>query len=378
MIAEAILPSGVRVESRSFFASTGSELPRAFVQTSLCHLTSVLPSAHLEMGDWRARAAEIPDPNLRCSAERSLQKRGNMEGAALFATLAPPARRKDTIRALVAFQAAYNYLDTLSELPSANPVANADQLHEALLCALTPGTPHADYYAENSRSDDGGYLRALVDACRSAGSSLPAFEVVAPHALSAAARIRDFQTLNAEPNASRAMESWAQEHTPRRQGVEWWEAAAACGSSLPVHALIAAAAAGADLATVRRTEEAYFLKAGALHSLMDSLVDRREDEDAGLVCLLDHYGSSGHAASRLQSLAARTLKATADLPNRQRHRAIVTAMCSYYLSAPGRESAEAAAVRRALTRTIGPTLSTAVLVFRARRTINGLLGRVYE
>jgi tetraprenyl-beta-curcumene synthase len=378
--AHAILPPGLgrRGASRSAAASVRFELPRAFVQTALCYLTSVLPPARRETGDWRALAAEIPDSELRRVAERSLEKRGNIEGAALFAVLAPPAQRMATIRALVAFQTAYNYLDALSELPSADPAANADQLHQALLCALTPGAPHADYYAEHSSSGDGGYLRGLVDVCRSASSSLPSFEVVAPHARSAAARIRDFQTLNAEPDDFRAMRNWAKEHEPNRYGLEWWEAAAACGSSLSVHALISGAAAGVDPSTVRRIEELYFRRAGALHSLMDSLVDRREDEDAGLVCLLDHYGSSGHAAARLRSLAERTIQATAGLPRRQHHRAIVTAMCSYYLSAPECGGAEAAAVREALTRTLGPTLTAAVLIFRARRGANRLLGRIYE
>lgn len=44
--------------------------------------------------------------------------RGNIEGAALFDALAPAGRRARTIRALVAFQTAYNYFDALSGLPS--------------------------------------------------------------------------------------------------------------------------------------------------------------------------------------------------------------------------------------------------------------------
>ena len=112
------------------------ELPYAFAETVVSYLLLVLPSATSELASWRTRAAEIPNPKLRHHALQALRKRGNIEGAALFATLAPAAQRRRTIRALVAFQAAYNYLDMLAEQPSADPEANAGQLHRALRWAL--------------------------------------------------------------------------------------------------------------------------------------------------------------------------------------------------------------------------------------------------
>jgi hypothetical protein len=175
------------------------------------------------------------------------------------------------------------------------------------------------------------------------------------------------------------MEFWARERLPPRHGLQWWEIVAACGSSLSVHALISAAATpGLDRSEAQQVEKMYFPWADALHSLLDSLVDRGEDEDAGLACLLDGYGSNSHAAARLQTLAARMTQTAAGLRQPQHHRAIAIAMCSYYLSAPECEGAEAAAIRRALTRTLGPMLSAAVLVFRARRAANTLLGRTYN
>jgi tetraprenyl-beta-curcumene synthase len=381
--ARGLLPAelyGAADSGRLTRLLTQVELPRAFLETAASYLGLVLPAARHEITRWRTLASDIPDASLRRTAECSLDKRGNMEGAALFATLAPASQRTATIRALVAFQAAYNYLDSLSELPSARPAAASGQLHQALLSALTPEAGHLDYYAEHPGADDGGYLRALIDWCRTESASLPSFEAVAPSAQAAAARIRDFQTLNAEPkHSARAMERWARERLPPRHGLQWWEIAAACGSSLSVHALISAAATpGLDPHDAHQVEEMYFPWADALHSLLDSLVDRREDEDAGLACLLDGYGSSSYAAARLQTLAARATQAAARLHRPQHHRAIAIAMCSYYLSAPECEGAEAAAIHRALTRMLGPTLSAAVIVFRARRAANTLLGRAYN
>jgi len=109
-----------------------------------------------ELVTWRVHAGQVPDPVLRELALQALRKRGNMLGAALFAVLAPRGRRSEVVRALVAFQSAYNYLDTLAEQPSADPVGNGRRLHSALLLALEPGAGRRDYYAGYPRCDDGG------------------------------------------------------------------------------------------------------------------------------------------------------------------------------------------------------------------------------
>jgi tetraprenyl-beta-curcumene synthase len=62
--------------------------------------------------------------------------------------------------------------------------------------------------------------------------------------LAAAARIVDFQALNLNERqgGQHALEHWAGELAPCTNGLAWWETAAAAGSSMSVHALIAAAA----------------------------------------------------------------------------------------------------------------------------------------
>jgi tetraprenyl-beta-curcumene synthase len=356
------------------------ELARAFAGVSLRYLAVVLPAARVELARWGSLAGTIPSPTLRASAEEALGKRGNIEGAALFATLVPAPHRAGTIRALVAFQTAYNYLDALSERDHPDPAANAEQLHQALLCALHPDGAHEDYYAHSADCEDGGYLVAILDACRDALAGLPSFAALAPSAREAAARIMDFQTLNLDERhgGQAALSSWAAARTPPRSGLHWCEMAAACGSSLAVHALIAEAAApqryGLD---ARAVEPAYFPWAGALHSLLDSLVDRAEDREHGRGCLLDHYGSNAAAAVHLASLAERAARATDGLESAPRHRAILIAMCSYYLSAPQCDTAESRAIHDALTSALGAPLKVAVAMFRARRIAGTILGHKY-
>jgi tetraprenyl-beta-curcumene synthase len=348
-------------------------LGHVFTEIVARYLLRVLPVVHSELGYWRARVADIPDPILRGHAWASLLKQGNIEGAALFATLAPPAQRPATVRALVAYQSAYNYLDTLSEQPSGDPVNNADQLDQALLVALGRGgfgSPHVDYYQHNPQRSDGGYLRELVDSCRNALAGLPSFAAVAPRARAAAGRIVDFQALNlSNPHRGHdPLQSWAVEATPPGSAVAWWETAASAGSSLAVHALIAAAAdPRLHPEDALRIEGVYWPWIGALHSLLDSLVDHREDAELGQRSLLGYYPTPANAAIGLSSLAMRAQGALECLPNRHEHQVIMTAMCSYYLSAPECYTARAQTIAHALTGILGTPLSVALVMFRARR-----------
>jgi tetraprenyl-beta-curcumene synthase len=357
------------------------EFPYAFARTVVRYLLLILPSVRGELAQWRTRAGEIPNANLRRTASQALAKRGNVEGAALFATLVPALYRARTVRALVAFQTAYNYLDALSELPSEDPVANAEQLHQALRVALQPGEAHHDYYAHNPDRDDGGYLAAILDACREAVAGLPSYDLLAHTAGESAARLVDFQALNLseEQGGHDALERWARGALPAAGGLEWWETAAAAGSSLAVYALIAAASDPyLDGWDAREIDRAYFPWVGALHSLLDSLVDRREDREGGRPCLLNYYRSPAEEATRLADLAIRARDHIARLPSPHAHRAIMTAMCSYYLSAPECDTAEAKLITRALSRALGLQLSVAIAILRARRLAATLTGNPYN
>jgi len=356
------------------------ERSHAFASTAACHLLCVWPAFRRELALWRGRAAEIPDPQLRRLALTAFDKRGNIEGAALFATLAPAASRPAAVRALVAFQTAYNYLDALSEQPSEDPLANAEQLHRALLSAVSPGSAHADYYAHSPTREDGGYLLAMLDTCVGACVGLPSYGPLAPVVRAAADRILDFQTLNLKDahGGHAALARWAAHATPRSSALTWWETAAAAGSSLSVHALIAAAASpGLDASDARELDRAYFPWVGALHSLLDSLVDREEDRADGRRCLLDYYHSPARAAARLAWLAAGAANAVRPLAQAGVHRVILTAMCSYYLSAPECGAGERRMVTDALRAELGPSLDAALLLFRGKRLLHALAGARY-
>jgi tetraprenyl-beta-curcumene synthase len=342
----------------------------AFVDAALRYWLTVFPRATSGMRHWQRRAGQIPDPVLRRLGIDSLRERSNIEGAAAFAVFAPRAHRAAVVRALVAFQAAYNYADLLSEQPHPDAIANGRRLHESLLAAVDPEAPLLDYYAHHSQRDDGGYLQEMVDTCRAALGTLPSFPAVAQSAQIAAERIVTFQSLNVGNTQGDhvALARWAREQTPSGSDLEWWETAAAAGSSLGVHVLIAAAAKPdlrrTDIAAI---DGAYFPWIGALHSLLDNIVDRREDVRTDQPSLVAYYASPAQAAARIQALAIQAVSRARALPDGRRHLLILAAMAGNYLSNPEADAPDVRDVAQSVLDAIGDIATPTLLVFKLRR-----------
>jgi tetraprenyl-beta-curcumene synthase len=352
-------------------------LASGFAAAASRYWLGVFPLVGRELRHWRHLAHQIPDPVLRQLALVTQRyERGNLEGAAAFAVLVPHGQRERVVRALVAFQAAYDYVDTLAEQPSTDPQANGRQLHLALLTALDPAGDHADYYEHACGDRDNGYMRNLIDTCRSAFGALPSQASVAEPALRAARRMIAYQSLNhgAHTDTRRALARWAAGLTPAGTGLRWWETAAGAASSLTVFALIAAAAQPVlHAGEAAATESAYFPWIGALHVLLDSLIDRGDDLDAGHHSLVDHYASAEEAASRLATIASGALRATDVLPKSIQHATILAGMTSFYLSAPAVGAPAAIPAAQRVLDTMGALTTPTMAVLRARRTAGRLL-----
>ncbi len=333
---------------------------------------------------------------LRQLAIDALDKRGNIEGAAAFAAFVPLARRASVTKATSAFQAAYNLLDMLGEQPSPDPVLDGRRLHEALVYAVTPrgatappdsevgshetdpsdadpstvGVARAlDWYEYHSQRNDGGFLDALIEECRAAFATLPSHLLAAPSAQTAATRIVAFQSLNLSKSQGEhtGLEHWARVATPEGTGLQWWETAAAAGSSLGVHVLIAAAAkAQLDEAEVDALARAYFPWIGGLHSLLDNLIDKHEDEAAGHRSLVEYYGPE-QAAQRMRWIAEQALQKAGKLPHSRRHIVILAAMIGNYLATPEAHSTELKPIGDSVLATVSVLRRPTMLVFELRR-----------
>jgi tetraprenyl-beta-curcumene synthase len=314
--------------------SRQSELAWAFLHAAFDYWIMVLPIARHELRHLRERAAAIPDPVLRRHALGIYETDwASLEGVAAFAAFTPPTRRATVVRLLIALQSIYQYADTLMEQPCGEPAANARALHAAMLAALQPDSPQPDYYAHNDRDQDGGYLAGLVQLCRSLVVQLPSYALVREQLLGQVKRIVFYQ---AEINLAAAghlhvLEQWAAREAPSGGAQRWWELAAAAGSSLATLALLAAAAD--PTLTIRRAhaiEALYWPRVGALHTLLDSLVDRAEDAATGQHNLLDHYSTTVEMAAGMERLALEATRQAEALG--VEHRLILAGVACLYTS----------------------------------------------
>lgn len=307
---------------------------RALVAVAFRELTWTLPNVSREVERWRRRAESIPDPALRHDALASLaNERLNLEGAALFAIL-PRHRDLNLLRLAVAYQVALDYLDRTSERPAADPIANGRQLHLALTDALQPGTSPADYYRHHCSHDDAGYLADLVRSCQRRCTRLPAYDRVRERALAAARRV-DVQIHNHDPDPLRRdtdLAAFAASAFPGRPE-RWFELTAASSSTVGIHALLALAADAATTADdVTAVDAAYAFSICAASTLLDSLVDRREDAATGNHSYVSHYADLGEATDRICSIVAQSCAEARALRRGPRHALIAAGVVAMYLS----------------------------------------------
>jgi tetraprenyl-beta-curcumene synthase len=361
---------------RTLVSLERAALRRAYARAAINYWMDVFPRIQDERRHWRCRAELIPDPVLRSLALNAQRvKQTNVEGSAAFAAFTPPEHLLAVVRAQVAFQSIYDYADTLAEQPNERPVANGRQLHQALSAALDPRASILDdYYANQQRRDDGGYLQEIVRVCNGTLETLPSYDAVAAAAGALGERIVCYQSLNLteQQGGQGRLARWARLATPRGGDLRWWETAASAGSSLGVFALIAAAARP-ELASTEAGEikDAYWPWIGALHSLLDSVVDEAEDAAAGQRSLLDRYSSPNEAAARLAFLARESMRSVRGLTNSHQHSIVVTGMVGSYLSS-GSHSQRGRLVSRAVLAEMDGLIRPTMLIFRCREIAKAL------
>src|SRR5580658_8672334 len=277
----------------------------ALLAANIDYWLTIAPAARGELERWRDYALSIPDPVLKTHALQKLSSEAlNSEGATIFALLAPKANRRRLIRLIVAYQTMYDYLDAVNEEPAFSPLRDGLQLHRALLNTIQAGTLQTDYYANHDERDDGGYLNALVGACRDTLSALPSTAVIIPALTLAIRRCSEAQAHN-HAGAVEGREQliyWSEKQAPSSEYL-WWELAAAGVSSLALHALLAASATPRMTSyEAQRIGAAYFPSVCAISALLDSLIDLERDANTTNHRFAANYASSDQAAERYAAI----------------------------------------------------------------------------
>jgi tetraprenyl-beta-curcumene synthase len=294
-----------------------------------------LPAVARELRAWRSLARKIPDPRIRGDALNALErKRGHTDGAALFCIL-PHARSHALLRLLVAYEIAWDFLDTVNEHGAGAGQRNGRQLHLALADALEPARPPRDYYRYHPWREDGGYLRALVEVCRKGCTELASYEQVRALLAREACRAQVLG-INHDLDPARrndALRDWVRRECPDERDTSWFELTGAASASLTIHALLALAAEPARAAQdIERACHAYFPWISAATTMLDSYVDQIEDAANGDHSYVAHYPSPQFAAQRTAQLLRRSILAGRSLPRGERHTLIVAGMAAMYLS----------------------------------------------
>jgi tetraprenyl-beta-curcumene synthase len=360
----------------------GAQAAVALARASARELIWGLRLVSKEIEGWRARAAEIPDPELRADALTAIRrKRGNINGAGLFWTL-PEERNRDLLGVLVAYEILADFLDCVSERSAILGIANGRQLHLALVEALDPGAEMSDYYRHHHNEDDGGYVRALVESCRARCAALPSYEEVRPF-LKRAASLSAVLAINHEPDPAlreQALKQWdadQEAEQPRREpaaGGEqaWYERTAGASAWLTVLAMLALAAEpGHGASGAAQTYAAYLDWLAPAGAMLDSYGDIAEDTTSGEHSYIAHYPNMEVAVERTGELIRRSRSEACALPGGARHDVIAACMIAFYLSKASVRAPEMRQSTRKLRRAGGPLVGLLLPVLRAWRMAYG-------
>ena len=343
---------------------------RALIAGAARELTWGLRAVSRETQAWRTMAETIPDAAIREDALRSLDhKRGHADGAALF-TILPRRRDRDLLALLVAYETLVDFLDNVNERHPTR--TNGEQLHTALSDALEPGGPRRDYYRHHPWRDDGGYLSALVNACREGCRVLPSFQMVRP-LVAREARRSLVLGLNHEEDPVRrddALCAWAAREYPAEDELSWYELSGAASATLVVHILL-------TLAAEPRLRESDVHDAYAAHwpwialatTMLDSYVDQADDEASGNHSYIAHYPDREVATMRLRESIERALESAGGLRDGHRHLVIVGCMIALYLSKDSARAPELHPTTAALVESGGSLVRLLLPILRAWRWV---------
>jgi tetraprenyl-beta-curcumene synthase len=338
---------------------------------------TVAPLVRSELKAWEQPALQIDDPALRSLALAKLDKEGfNAEVAATLATLSPPPVRASVVRAIVALEVLFDYLDGRTELELRKPIEDGLRLFGAFTSPLAPTAVDVELGHDPDRS----YLEALGARTRENLLALPSAQIVAPFAHAAAERCAQAQTrLHATRTLDDSqLEQWACERAVG-SGLAWREHLAGSASSvLSVHALIAAAANPSTTAEDAQLIDRAYLAIGAVITILDSLVDQRSDSALGQYGFIRLFTDERELRQRLHALIAEALARAREAPQAEHHVMTLAGSAAFYTTHHGARDPLVRRLSGAVRADLSPTIWPAIAVMRAWRLAKAVsaLGRL--
>ena len=294
----------------------------------------------------------------------------NAEVAATLATLAPAPHRTAVVKAIVALEVLFDYLDGRTEALLASGSGDHDDVAlgegrrlSGCLAAVISGQ------APSLSGADGWYLDALWGHAHKHLWTLPSAGTVARPALAAARRCAEGQLRLHATGARGEVElaRWAAQAC-QGSGLQWREYVGGCASSvLAMHALIATAARpGASEAEAWALDEAY-LAIGAIITTLDSVVDDAQDRLAGAAGYIRLYDDRGEIQERLQALTENAILRARRAPDGAHHVMTLAGVAAYYTTHPGAAEPQNRAIRARVRGQLAPAIWPALAVLMTWR-----------
>lgn len=298
-------------------------------------MLQVRPDVQRHLGQWKQRALQITDPELRKQALMSIETKSfHCDGGAIFALLAG-THYQDAIRFIIAYQTISDYLDNLCDRSTSFDPEDFRALHESMPHALTPGISNIPYYRYRHEQDDNGYLAALVKTCQDILERVPKYPLIAPAIHELAEHYCQLQVnkhVRADERVAR-LEAWFRQHKDHLPEMSWYEFAACTGSTLGIFCLVAHAfKEECSEELVQQIKNAYFPWVQGLHILLDYLVDQEEDRAGGDLNFCAYYPNRNELMSRLIHFYRQANDSVAHLPNARFHLMINRGLLSMYLA----------------------------------------------
>ena len=310
-------------------------VPTHFISMTTKMILRTQPVTHSYLRQWKERAAQIPDPELRCQALASIEtKTFHCEGGALYGMLAGD-QYKQAIRFIIAYQTISDYLDNLCDRSTSQNPEDFRALHESMLHALTPDVPLSDYYRFRQERDDDGYLAALVQTCRDVLRSLPQYKVAADDLLELAGVYCDLQVYKHVTESERLprLQSWFAKHQGNLPEMSWYEFSASAGSTLGIFCIVSHLfQPKVSPKLIMDIRKAYFPWVQGLHILLDYLIDQEEDRAGRDLNFCSFYPDKSRLSERLGFFYTQAQQSVTNLPHAGFHHLINRGLLSIYLA----------------------------------------------
>ena len=311
------------------------QVPTNFISLTTKMIFKVQPLTHFYLRQWKDRAGQIPDPELRKQALGSIAtKTFHCEGGALYGLLAG-VHYKDAIDFIVAYQTISDYLDNLCDRSTSQDPEDFRALHESILQALSPDMPPSAYYRFRREQDDGGYLSALTQTCRKVLSGLPGYHLGAASLRELAGLYVDLQVhkhVRKEERLSR-LQAWFAGRAKYLPPMAWYEFAACAGSTLGIFCIVSQLFnPSTSAALIGKIKNAYFPWVQGLHILLDYLIDQEEDRSVQDLNFCSYYENKEIMAERIGYFYHQAQASVACLPDAKFHRLVTRGLLSIYLA----------------------------------------------